>query len=241
MRKIIIAGLIAAALPLGAAIAATEGKTPEHVEWSFAGPFGTYDRNQLKRGYQVYKEVCSVCHSMKYVAFRNLGDHGGPEFSEAEVKALAASVEVPALDSETGEAITRKGTPADNGAAPPDLSLIAKGRHHGPDYVHAILNGYTDPPEGVTVPDGAHYNPYMPGGIIAMGPPLSDDQIEYAEEGIPRTVDQYGKDVAAFLMWTADPKMEERKKLGLGTIIFLAGLSVLLFLSYRRVWRNVDH
>jgi cytochrome c1 len=256
MRKIILAGLLAV-LPLGPAVAATEGHTPPPVDWSFAGPFGTYDRNQLKRGYQVYKEVCSACHSLKYVAFRNLHDPGGPEFSEAEAKALAASVEVPTIDTETGDAATRKATLADhfpspfaneyaakagnNGALPPDLSLIAKGRNGGPTYTHALLNGFEDAPPGVTVPDGAYYNPYMAGGIIAMPPPLSDGQVEYAEAEVPRTVDQYAKDVSAFLMWTADPKMEVRKKTGLGTIIFLSLLSVLLFVSYRRVWRNVDH
>jgi len=257
MRKIILAGLLAV-LPLGPAVASTEGHAPEHVDWSFAGPFGTYDRNQLKRGYQVYKEVCSVCHSLKYIAFRNLGDPGGPEFTAAEVKAIAAGVEVPSIDPESGEPTTRKATPADHfplayandaaakaangGAVPPDLSLIAKGRAHGPDYPHALLTGYHEAPAGVTVPTGAYYNPYMAGGIIAMPPPLTgNDQVDYAEEGIPQTPEQYAKDVSAFLMWAADPKMEVRKRTGLGVIIFLSLLSVLLFLSYRRVWRNVDH
>lgn len=257
MRKIIIAGLLAVASVVPAI--ASEGHAPEHVDWSFAGPFGTYDRNQLKRGFQVYKEVCSACHGLKYVAFRNLGDPGGPEFSEAEVKALAASVEVPTIDGESGEATTRKGIPADhfpspfpndiaakaanNGAIPPDLSLIARGRPHGPDYVHALLTGYEETaPADVSVPEGAHYNPYMAGGVIAMPPPLTGDgQVDYAEQGVPETVDQYSKDVSAFLMWAADPKMEVRKRIGLGTIIFLSILSVLMFLSYRRVWRNVDH
>jgi cytochrome c1 len=256
MRKIVLIALAVAVAPL-AALAATDGKTPEHVEWSFAGPFGTYDRNQLKRGFQVYKEVCAACHGLELVAFRNLADPGGPEFSEAEAKALAAAIEVPAIDNDTGEAVTRKGILADHfpspfpndiaakaanaGAVPPDLSLVAKGRHHGPDYLHSLIVGYQEPPAGVTVPAGTYYNPYMPGGVIAMPPPLTDGQVEYAEANVQRTVDQYAKDVSAFLMWAADPKMEARKRTGLGVVIFLSILSVLLFLSYRRVWHNVDH
>ncbi len=256
MRKYLIAATVAVAC-LVPAIAAGTGKHPEPQDFSFKGVFGTFDRNQLKRGFQVYKEVCAACHGLKLVAFRNLKDPGGPEFTEAEAKALAASVEVPTLD-ENGEPTTRPATLADhfpspfanelaakaanNGAVPPDLSLIAKGREGGADYIHALLIGYAETPdEHTVVPDGAYYNPYMAGGIIAMPQPISDDQVDYAEEGIPQTVDQYGKDVGAFLMWAAEPKMEARKQLGMGVIIFLSFLSVLLFLSYRRVWRNVDH
>ncbi|MFT3811328.1 MAG: cytochrome c1 [Micropepsaceae bacterium] len=257
MRKIIIAASLAAAC-IATAVAAGTAKHPHPVDFSFKGVFGTFDRNQLKRGFQVYKEVCSACHGLKLVAFRNLKDEGGPEFTEAEAKALAASVEVPSLD-ETGQPSTRPGTLADhfpspypneiaakaanNGAVPPDLSLIAKGREGGADYIHAILIGYDEKPEGEhhEVPEGTHYNPYMAGGVIAMPKPISDDQVDYAEEGVPQTVDQYGKDVAAFLTWAAEPKLEARKRMGMGVIIFLSILSVLLFLSYRRVWRNVDH
>jgi len=257
MRKYLIAVSVAAVCLLPA-LAAGTAKHPEPVDFSFKGPFGTYDRNQLKRGYQVYKEACSACHSLKLVAFRNLADPGGPEFTEAEAKALAAAVEVPTLD-EYGDPATRTATLADhfpmpfanelaakaanNGAVPPDLSLIAKGREGGADYVHALIGlGYAAiPDEHTVVPDGTYYNPYMAGGIIAMPQPISDDQVDYVEEGIPQTVDQYGKDVAAFLMWAAEPKMEARKQLGMGVIIFLSFLSVLLYLSYRRVWRNVDH
>lgn len=256
MRKVLIAAALAAAC-IASAIAAGTAKHPHPVDFSFKGVFGTFDRNQLKRGFQVYKEVCAACHGLKLVAFRNLKDPGGPEFTEAEAKALAAAVQVPALD-ETGEPTTRAATLADhfpspfandlaakaanNGAVPPDLSLIAKGREGGADYLHALLVGYAEtPPEGFTVPEGTYYNPYMAGGVIAMPQPISDDQVDYAEEGVPQTVDQYGKDVAAFLMWAAEPKMEARKQLGLGVIIFLSILSVLFYLSYRRVWRNVDH
>lgn len=255
MRKIALAAFAAAA-SVGVALAAGAGKSPEPVAWSFNGPFGTFDRNQLQRGFQVYREVCSACHSLKLVAFRNLADPGGPEFTEPEAKAIAAGYQVPSLD-EDGQPTTRDGTLADHfplvhpndiaaaaanlGAIPPDLSLIAKGRDHGPDYLHALLVGYQDPPEGVTLQDNTYYNPYMAGGVIAMAPPLVDGRVEYAEEGVPRTVDQYAKDVSAFLMWTAEPKLEARHRMGMGVIIFLSLLSVLLFLSYRRVWRNVDH
>jgi cytochrome c1 len=256
MRKYLIAASVAAACILPV-LASGAAKHPEPVGFSFDGPFGTFDRNQLKRGFQVYKEVCSACHSLKLVAFRNLKDPGGPEFTEAEAKALAAAVQVPALD-ENGEPTTRAATLADhfpspfanelaakaanNGAAPPDLSLMAKAREGGANYIHAIIKGYTEEPDPhVVVPDGAYYNPYMAGGIIAMPQPISDDQVDYAEEGVPQTVDQYGKDVAAFLMWAAEPKLEARHRLGMGVIIFLGLLSMLLFLSYRRVWRNVDH
>lgn len=258
MRKITLAALVAltATTLAPAAEASAGGKAPPAVEWSFSGPFGTFDRNQLQRGFQVFREVCSACHSLKLVAFRNLKDPGGPQFTEAEAKAIAAGFQVPALD-ETGQPTTRDGTLADhfplvypndiaahaanNGAVPPDLSLMAKGREHGPDYIHAIINGYHEAPEGFAVPEGTYYNEYMPGHVIAMAPPLKDDQVEYAEANVPRTVDQYGKDVAAFLMWAAEPKLEARHRLGLGVLIFLSFLSVLLYLSYRRVWRNVDH
>ena len=265
MRKTIIAAALtlATVLPLAAgaqvAQAASAAMHPEHVDWSFDGVFGTFDRNQLKRGFQVYKEVCSACHSLKMLAFRNLKDPGGPEFTEEEAKALAASVEVPIL-GEDGNPTTRKGTLADHfpwqttppdiaslkatfGSAPPDLSLIAKGREGGPTYIHALIaDGYNhEPPEGMTIPDGGNYNPYFPGGVIAMPNPLTDGQVEYAEAGVPRTADQYAKDVAAFLMWAAEPKLEARHRIGFGAILFLGILAVLFYLSYRRVWREVDH
>jgi cytochrome c1 len=262
MRKI----LIAAALTLGTALpfaattaqAAATAHEPEHVDWSFSGVFGTFDRNQLKRGYQVYVEVCSACHSLKHIAFRNLSDPGGPEFSEAEAKAIAAAASIPTRD-EAGEPTTRKGTLADYfpyqttpqdmaglkstfGLMPPDLSLVAKGREGGPTYIHALLVGYDEEvPEGITIPDGGNYNPYFPGGVIAMPNPLADGQVDYAEAGVPETADQYSKDVSAFLMWAAEPKLEARHRMGFGVMVFLSILAVLFFLSYRRVWRNVDH
>jgi len=256
MRKSIIAAAFASLFILPAAASGAE--EPPHVDYSFGGVFGTFDPVQLQRGFQVYKEVCAACHSLKFVAFRNLGDPGGPHFSEAEVKAIAAGYDVASIDNETGEATTRKGLPSDhlpspfaneiaakaanNGSAPPDLSLMAKAREAGASYIHAILTGYDHPvPEGFQLPDGGNYNPYFAGGTIAMPKPLSDGQVEYADASVPRTVDQYAKDVSAFLMWTAEPKLEERKRVGFAAILFLSALSVLLYLSFRRVWRNVEH
>lgn len=254
IRQSLIAVSLAAGLLSPAAAATAEH--PPHVDFSFNGVFGTYDRNQLQRGFQVFQQVCSSCHGLKHIAFRNLGDPGGPEFTEAEVKAIASAYDYPALDDK-GNAITRKGTAADYfqtpwpneaaaaatyGAVPPDLSLIAKGREGGADYIHAVLTGYEEPPAGVTLSDTTHYNKYFPGHIIAMPPPLIEGVVvEYNEPNIPRTADQYATDVAAFLMWAAEPKMDVRKRIGFGVIVFLGILSVLFFLSYRRVWRNVDH
>ncbi len=260
MRKIVLAAslAIAAAASAPSALASATVKHPESVGFSFEGVFGTFDRNQLKRGFQVYKEVCSSCHSLSLVAYRNLKDPGGPEFTEAEAKALAAEVEIPILD-DAGQPATRKGTLADHfpyqtqpdqkatlksayGLLPPDLSLVAKGREGGADYIHALLTGYgEEPPHGMTMPEGGNYNPYFPGGVIAMPPPIVDGQVEYAEKDVPRTVDQYAKDVAAFLMWAAEPKLEARHRLGFGVLLFLGILTGLLYLSYRRVWRDVEH
>lgn len=258
MRKSLFAAALAcAALVPAYAVTALE---PPEVEYSFDGVFGRFDPMQLQRGYQVYAEVCSACHSLKLIAYRNLKDPGGPGFSEPEAKALAAAALIPSLD-DAGEPATRPGTLADYfpyqtqpaeqatlkgayGIAPPDLSLMAKAREGGPSYIHAVLTGYDQtPPAGLTIPDTGNYNPYYPGGVIAMPKPLNDGQVEYAqpETEVPRTVDQYAKDVSAFLMWAAEPKMDTRKRIGFGVLVFLGVLSVLLFFSYRRVWRNVDH
>lgn len=243
----------------GAAIAENEAKHPEPQTWEFDGVFGTFDRQQLQRGYQVYKEVCSVCHSMNLVSFRNLSQPGGPEFSEAQVKALAASFKFPSTDDK-GEPNERTGTPADrfpapydnekaaraanNNALPPDLSVIIKARHGGADYLFSILIGYTDPPADFKLLPGLNYNPYFEGHQIGMPEPLSSDGVvTYAPDaGNPAaTKQQMAKDVVAFLAWAAEPKMEERKQLGVQVMIFLAALSVLLFFAYRRVWRDVEH
>lgn len=232
---------------------------PRHVKFAHDGPmgngvFGTFDRAQLQRGYQVYKEVCSACHGMKRIAFRNLQDIG---FSEAEVKALAKAKEVPSIDPRTGEPSTRPALPADrfpepfanavqaraanNNALPPDLSLIVKARHDGQNYVYSLLTGYDKPiPKGHEVPQGLSFNPYFHSVNIAMARPLQDDQVTYAD-GTKATTDQMSKDVTAFLRWAAEPELEERRQLGVATMIFLSILSVLAFLTYRKVWANIPH
>lgn len=276
MKKIVTA-LAAAGLVLAGAVAyaigAEEGEGhseaepthfpilhPKQESWSFAGPFGTYDKAQLQRGLKVYKEVCSACHSLNRVAFRNLGEIG---FSEAEVKAIAKNWvhEVPAINPDTGEASTRPAIPSDriplvyaneiaaraanNNALPPDLSLITKARHDGSNYVYSLISGYADVPANFPAdrrPEAPlHYNPYFHSLAIAMAPPLSDGQVTYAEGQPEATVDQMAQDVAAFLTWAAEPKLESRKRAGVGVIAFLLILTTLAYLSYRRVWAGVKH
>lgn len=264
--------LIAAGLAAGIAAPAAAAdhpllQHPKEVHWKHQGVFGTYDRAQLQRGFQVYKEVCAACHSLKLVAFRTLSDLG---YNEAEIKAIAAGYEVPDINPDTGEAITRPAKPSDkkpgpyandaearaanNGALPPDLSLITKARHSGEAYVYSLLTGYGQTPPKTyqekdsesgkmkTLPyvvnEGLHYNPYFATTQLAMAAPLQADQVTYAD-GTKATVDQMAKDVTAFLAWTAEPKMEERKKLGLGVMIFLLGLGIIALISYRRVWADV--
>jgi cytochrome c1 len=260
------AGAPAQPAPSGEAADASAGVPPpalpmKHVKWSFEGPFGMYDRAALQRGFQVYKEVCSACHSLKRIAFRNLGDPGGTGFSEAQVKAIAAGFRVPAepddqgrTHDDSGQRITRPGTPADyfpapyendkaaraanNGALPPDLSVIIKAREGGPNYVYSIQTGFNQPvPGSMHMQPNMNYNPYFPGWQIAMAPPLSDGVVTYAD-GTNATVDQMAHDVATFLTWAADPKMEERKELGFSVMIFMLVLSGLLYLSYRKVWHG---
>jgi len=223
----------------------------EPVGFSFANPvLGTFDRAQLQRGFQVYKEVCAGCHSLNRVAFRSLTDIG---FSAAEVKAIAKDYDIPSIDDQ-GEPTTRKGLPSDhfygpyandaaaraanNNALPPDFSLLAKAREGGANYIHALVSGYKDPPAGWTVPDGLYYNPYFRSLNIAMPPPLSADQVTYAD-GTKATLDQQSKDVAAFMMWAAEPKLEERHRIGLGVVIFLIILTGLAYMTYQRVWAGL--
>lgn len=247
-------------------------KHPHEQDWSFSGLFGHYDKAQLQRGLKVYTEVCSACHSMNLVAFRTLGDLG---YSDAQVKAFAANYEVQDGPNAEGEMYTRKAVPSDhfpspfpnheaaaaanNGAAPPDFSLIAKARgiergfpqflidmvipyqEGGPDYIHALLNGYEEPPAGVEVAQGTHYNPYFAAAAaLAMAKPLSDGQVTY-DDGSPATVEQYSHDVAAFLMWAAEPHLEDRKRTGFMVIVFLLIFSVLIYLTKRSVYASKGH
>lgn len=218
------------------------------------GILGTYDRAQLQRGYQVYKDVCAACHSLELVHFRDLEKIG---FSEAQVKALAKEAQIPTIDPDSGDETTRPGLPSDPlpspfanpqaaaaslGAAPPDLSLMDKARKGGKRYIYSLLTGYgQEVPLGHEVPDNLHFNPYFPALNIAMPAPLSDDQVTYAD-GTPATVDQMAQDVAAFLEWAAEPNLEVRRQIGVGTAAFLIILTVLVFLSNQRIWaRAKEH
>ncbi|MEN3148273.1 cytochrome c1 [Neorhizobium sp. IRAMC:178] len=245
---------------------------PKETDWSFAGPFGHYDKGQLQRGLKVYTEVCSACHSMRLVSFRTLEDLG---YSEGQVKAFAANYKVQDGPNDEGEMFERTAVPSDhfpspfpntqaaaaanNGAAPPDMSLIAKARgvtrgfpqfvidiftqyqEGGPDYIHSLLTGYEQPPAGVEVAPGTHYNPYFAGAAaLAMAPPLSADQVTY-DDGTPQTVDQYAKDISAFLMWAAEPHLEDRKRTGFMVMIFLLIFTGLIYLTKKSVYASKEH
>jgi cytochrome c1 len=260
MIKRISTAIAAGLLIAGAAVAAEGQKEPEALNWGWYGPLGHFDPVQLQRGYTVYKEVCAACHGLHLLAFRNLADPGGPMFTEAQVKALAAAVTVNDLNDK-GEAATRPGTPTDRfpspfpnekaaraangGALPPDLSVIVKAREHGADYLYHLLVGYAEPTVAfkATMAPGTYFNPYAPNQTIAMPPPLTDDpaQVTYAEGQPTATMQQKAKDVVAFLAWAAEPKMSERKAMGVKVIIFMLVLCVTLYFAYQHLWRDVDH
>ena len=225
---------------------------PPKQAWSFNGIFGSYDRAALKRGYQVYAEVCASCHGLKLVASRNLMDIG---FTEDEVKEIAAEFEVEALPDDEGEVGMRPALPSDrfvspyandnearsgnNGALPPDLSLMAKARFNGPDYIYALMTGYhEDAPEGVELAEGMSYNTYFPGHQIAMGQPLDDESVEY-EDATPATLAQHASDISTFLMWSASPELEERKSMGIKVILFLIVWTGMLYAWIVRIWKKL--
>ncbi len=253
MRGIVVAAAAAIVFAgLAGPAPAAEGKFPAQ-DWSFDGVFGTFDRAALQRGFQVYQEVCAGCHGVKYLAFRNLTEMG---LSKKEAEAIAAEYEVEDGPDDDGEMFTRPAILPDyipvpfandnaarasnNGALPPDLSLMAKARAGGPDYLHALLTGYEDAPDDVTLSEGMSYNRYFPGNQIAMPPPLDDDAVEYTD-GTPATVDQMSLDVSHFMMWAAEPKLEDRKRMGVKVILFLLVLTALLYASKRKIWSRVDH
>jgi ubiquinol-cytochrome c reductase cytochrome c1 subunit len=271
MRRFILGSAAILAALTGASLAYAEGTTkpPREVEGSWEGPLGRFDQAQLQRGFQVYKEVCSSCHSMNLLHYRNLGDEHAP-FADPKfpnpnenptIKAIAANYTVTAVDPD-GNKEERPGLPSDKfvspwankaegaaangGAYPPDLSVIVKARHDGASYVYSLLTGYDAPvPKGKVVPEGKYYNPYMPGGVIAMGKMLNDGQVEYADtagnKGVKNTADQMARDVSAFLAWASDPHQTERKSSGLAVMAFLLILAGFLWASYKSVWRNVEH
>lgn len=277
MRHRIVTALVLAAALLGLtaprAQAQIEAAKPPMQHWSFWGPFGQFDPQQLQRGFKIYREVCSNCHSLKLLSFRNLADPGGPGFTVAQAAAIASSFQVTDGPNAQGQMFKRPGKIADyfpppfandqaaraalGGGLPPDMSTLAKARTYdegfpafitdaftmyqeqGPDYIHAVVNGYTKPPAGFVLPPGTYYNMYFPGHAIKMPPPLRDGQVKYTD-GTPETRDQYGRDVAAFLMWAAEPKLDERKRLGFQVMIYLTALTLLLYFTKKKVWHEIE-
>jgi len=234
------------------ALANSGTKHAEQIEWSFDGVLGKFDKPSVQRGLQVYKEVCAACHGLKRVPFRRLTDIG---LSEDEAKAFAAEYSVQDGPNDDGEMFERPGRASDkfpapypndnaarasnNGALPPDLSLIIKAREDGANYVHAILTGYTGAPEDVVVPQGAYYNPYFPGGIIKMPPPIADEQVTYQDPSTPADKDHIARDVVNFLQWAAEPEMEMRKRLGIKVMIFLAVMTGFFYVAKKRIWSDL--
>ena len=274
MRPLALAFVSALALGAAApAFAAEKADTPERQSWSFAGPFGTFDRGQLQRGFKVYREVCAACHGMKLVAFRNLAQPGGPGFSEGQAKTVAGEYRIQDGPNDKGEMFERPGRLSDpfpspdpneqaararfNGALPPDLSVIAKARGYetgvvrglldfftqyqeaGIDYIYAYLIGFENPPAGVKLSENQFWNRYFPGNRTAMRPPLQKDQVGYSD-GAPQTIEQYSRDVSAYLMWAAEPHLEARKRIGFQAMIFLLVFAGLLYFTKKKVWSNAE-
>jgi len=242
----VLGGFYAAGAAAGFAVYASEDHIPPpHLHWPHSGSFSSYDTGALRRGYEVYRQVCSTCHSMNLIHFRELV---GFSHTEEQAKALALSYDIEDGPNSEGEMFERPGKLSDafvspyaspemarfsnGGALPPDLSCIAKARHSGCDYIYALLTGYTEPPAGIELRPGLNYNPYFPGGAISMAPPLSDGQVEY-EDGTPATVSQMAKDVASFLQFVSEPEQDERRKLGMKMLIVLA-VSTALSGYYKR-------
>ena len=225
------------------------------TDWSFKGLFGKFDRGALQRGYQVYTEVCSSCHSMKYLSYRNLSEKGGPEFTVEQAKAIAASFEVKDGPNADGEMFTRPGKLSDKfvmpyenvkaaqaangGAYPPDMSVLVKARGGGANYIYSLLQGYEDPPAGVTLDDGVYYNKFMYGNKIKMANQLSDGLVEYGD-GTQATIEQMSKDVTTFLMWTAEPHLEARHQMGFKVIVYLIILTILVYFSMKKIWSRIE-
>lgn len=271
--KMFVVAAAAALVTFSSAMAAAqEQEIPPRIKWSFSGPFGLYDTEQLQRGFKIYREVCSNCHSLKLLAFRDLAEPGGLGYTAAQVAAIAAQYPVTDGPNDQGEMFQRPGRPADRfpppfandqaaraangGALPPDMSVLAKARGYergfpwfvfdiftqyqeeGPDYIAALLKGYEEPPKGVTLPENAHYNVYFPGHALGMPPPLSNGQVEYTD-GTPADLQHYSQDIAAFLMWAAEPKLDTRKRVGFQVMIFLIVLAGLVYFTKKKVWSEV--
>lgn len=251
MKRLALAGLIAAGVLAPALSVRAQDEALPTVHWSFSGAFGTFDQETLRRGFQVYKEICSACHSMNLLHYRDLAALG---YSEDEIKQIAASVQVTDGPNDNGDMFDRPGRPSDafkapfaneqaaraanGGALPPDLSLIVKARKGGADYVHAILTGYGQAPTGMTMQSGMNYDEYFPGHQIAMPQPISDGSVTYAD-GTKATTDQEAFDVANFLAWTSEPELVERHRMGVKAVLFLIVLAGLLYAVKRKVWAGI--
>lgn len=253
MMRIFRIAAIAALVGLGspAFAAGSEIHIPE-VKWSFDGLFGTFDRASAQRGFQVYKEVCSSCHSIKYGYYRDLRGLG---LTAKEVEAVASGYMLPTTD-DSGQPAERTAVPSDkfrlpfpnekaaraanNGALPPDLSVMVKARENGSNYVHALLTGYEEPPATMTLGTGMYYNKYFAGNQIGMPQPLRDGQVEYAD-GTKATIDQMSQDVTMFLTYIANPELETRKAMGVKVILFLIGLTCVTYAVKRKIWADVEH
>lgn len=251
LKKIILTSAVSLCLASPVAMASEGESVMTHADFSFNGPFGTYDKASLQRGLMVYRNVCSACHSLKRVAYRNLEALG---YSEEQTKAIAAEYTVMDGPNDEGEMFERPARPSDKfkspfpndnaamaangGALPPDLSLITKARHGGADYVFSLMTGYGVAPEHISVPEGKYYNRTMAGNVIAMAPPLAAGAVAY-EDGSPQTVEQYAKDVSTFLAWAAEPEMEQRKQMGVKVILFLVVFAGIMYAVKRQVWKKV--
>ena len=254
MRKLILSALVATGLTAmsGAALANTGGVELMKPGFSWEGFFGRYDQAQLKRGFEVYHQVCSNCHNLRLVAYRNLAAVG---LTADEIKAVAAEREVHDVPNDEGEVRMRPGRASDKyigpfpndkaaafangGAIPPDLSLMAKARVGGPNYIYSLMMGFKDEaPAGHVVPEGKYFNEYFPGNDIGMPPQIMEDLIAYGD-GTKATPEQLAQDISAFLNWAAEPELNERKELGLKVMIFLAVFTALLYALKRQIWKNL--
>lgn len=252
LRTIFLSTLLGLIFSGSSAFAAQDQKAPKQLRWQFDGYHGTVDRQSAQRGFQVYREVCAACHSLRLVSYRNLASLG---YSEAQVKTIAAEAMVIDGPNDDGDMFERPGRPSDRfpspfpneqaarasngGSFPADLSLIVKARPDGANYLYSLLTGYDVPPEDAAVGPGMHYNPYFPGKQIAMPPPLSQDLVEYTD-GTEASVDQMSRDLVNFLQWTAEPEMEERKRMGLKVLAYMLIFTILFYFAKKRVWRDVE-
>jgi ubiquinol-cytochrome c reductase cytochrome c1 subunit len=254
MKTLLIAASAGLALLAGAARAADETPELQHPQWSFSGIAGTYDRAALQRGFQIYSEVCAACHALVHVHYADLEGPDGLGYTQDEVKAIAAEKQVTDGPNDQGEMFQRPARPSDfiprpfpndnaaraaqNGALPPDLSLIVKAREGGPDYVYSLLTGYRQAPADLKMPEGMYYNPVFPGHQIAMPPPLQANSVTYAD-GTQATLTQEAHDVVTFLEWAAEPNLNTRHRIGLKALIFLVVTSGVFYAAKRKIWSDL--